>query len=134
VSQYSVGVLRDFTASHFLIGGDWGRENEPHAHPYRLEAIFAGDALDRHGYLLDIAVVKEHLDRLVARFADKMLNDLPEIAGRNPSLELFARVLAEGLARALLPALPPRTLTSLTMKLWEDAEAFATCTLPMAVE
>ena len=130
-SRFTVGVVREFIASHFLFGGDWGRENQPHAHHYRLETIFAGDELDRHGYLLDIAVVKEHLDALVARYRDKSLNDLPELAGRNPGLEPFARVLAEGLARTLVPALPPRTLTSLTVKLWENEEAYATYTLPV---
>jgi 6-pyruvoyltetrahydropterin/6-carboxytetrahydropterin synthase len=129
MSQYTVGVIRDFIASHFLIGGDWGRENEPHAHHYRMEAIFAGDTLDRHAYLLDIAVVKEHLDRLVERYRDRSLNALAEVEGRNPSLELFARLLAEGLARTLVPALPPRCLASLTVKLWENDEAFATCTM-----
>jgi 6-pyruvoyltetrahydropterin/6-carboxytetrahydropterin synthase len=56
--SYSVGVIRDFVAQHFLIGGDWGRENDKHSHHYKLEAIFEGDKLDRHGYLLDIAEVK----------------------------------------------------------------------------
>jgi 6-pyruvoyltetrahydropterin/6-carboxytetrahydropterin synthase len=131
-SRYSVGVIRDFIASHFLVGGDWGAENHPHTHHYRLEAIFAGDELDRHGYLLDIAVVKQHLDALVARFRDQRLNEMPELEGRNPGLEPFARVLAEGLARTLVPALPPGTLASLTIKLWENEEAFATHTLPFA--
>jgi 6-pyruvoyltetrahydropterin/6-carboxytetrahydropterin synthase len=126
MSRYTVGVIRDFIASHFLFGGDWGRENQPHAHHYRMEAIFAGDALDRHGYLLDIAVVKDHLDALVARFRDKMLNEVPELAGQNPGLEPFARVLAEGLARTLVPELGAKTLTALTVKLWENDEAFAT--------
>jgi 6-pyruvoyltetrahydropterin/6-carboxytetrahydropterin synthase len=123
-----VGVIREFIASHFLFGGDWGRENQPHAHHYRLETIFAGAELDRHGYLLDIALAKEHLDALVARYRDKSLNELPELAGRNPGLEPFARVLAEELARTLVPALPPRVLTSLTVKLWENDEAYATYT------
>jgi 6-pyruvoyltetrahydropterin/6-carboxytetrahydropterin synthase len=128
MSRFTVGVIREFIASHFLFGGDWGRENQPHAHHYRLETIFAGDELDGHGYLLDIAVVKEHLDAVVARYRDKSLNDLPELAGRNPGLEPFARVLAEELARTLVPALPPRALTSLTVKLWENEEAYATYT------
>jgi 6-pyruvoyltetrahydropterin/6-carboxytetrahydropterin synthase len=131
MSRYTVGVIRDFSASHFLFGGDWGRENEPHAHHYKLEAIFAGDALDRHGYLLDIAVVKEHLDAVVARYRERMLNDMPELDGGNPSLESFARVLVERLARTLVPALPPRALASVTVKLWENDEAFATYTLPV---
>jgi 6-pyruvoyltetrahydropterin/6-carboxytetrahydropterin synthase len=132
MSQYSVGVLRDFIASHFLVGGDWGRENQPHAHQYRLEVVFTGDALDRHGYLLDIAVVKDHLDRVVGRFENRMLNDLPELEGRNPGLEPFARLLGEALARGLVPALPPGTLTALTVKLWENEAAYATYTIPYA--
>jgi 6-pyruvoyltetrahydropterin/6-carboxytetrahydropterin synthase len=132
MSRYNVGVLRDFIASHFLIGGDWGRENQPHAHQYRLEVVLTGDALDRHGYLLDIAVVKEHLDRVVSRFENRMLNDLPELEGRNPGLEPFARALGEALARGLVPALPLGTLTGLTVKLWENEAAYATYTIPYA--
>jgi 6-pyruvoyltetrahydropterin/6-carboxytetrahydropterin synthase len=29
--MYTVSVKRDFIASHFLVGGDWGNENECHA-------------------------------------------------------------------------------------------------------
>jgi 6-pyruvoyltetrahydropterin/6-carboxytetrahydropterin synthase len=132
MSRYTVGVLRDFIASHFLIGGDWGRENRPHAHHYRLEVIFAGEALDRHGYLLDISVAKQHLESVVARFENKVLNDLPELEGGNPALEPFARVLGEALSRVLAPALPQGTLSELTVKLWENDEAYATYTIPYA--
>jgi 6-pyruvoyltetrahydropterin/6-carboxytetrahydropterin synthase len=123
--RYTVAVIRDFIAQHFLFGGDWGRENFLHSHHYEMEAIFAGDELDQHGYLLDIAVVSEHLDRLVDRYRDKTLNELPEFEARNPSLELFARLLTEGLARSLAP----QGLRALTVKLWENPQAFATYTL-----
>jgi 6-pyruvoyltetrahydropterin/6-carboxytetrahydropterin synthase len=122
MARYTVGVIRDFVAQHYLIGGDWGRENQFHSHHYKLEVIFAGDELDQHGYLLDIAVVNQHLEALVERYRDKTLNDLPEIAGKNPSLELFARLLAEGMARAL----PSDRLSALDVKLWENDQAFAT--------
>jgi 6-pyruvoyltetrahydropterin/6-carboxytetrahydropterin synthase len=125
---YTVGVLRDFVAQHFLIGGDWGRENQRHSHHYKLEAIFEGPELDRHGYLLDIAEVKRHLDELVERVRDKTLNDLPELAGQNPGLEPFARSLAEGLASRL----DTRGLAALTVRLWEDGEAYASCRLTIA--
>ena len=125
MARYTVGVIRDFVAQHFLIGGDWGRENEHHSHHYKLEVIFAGDELDQHGYLLDIAVVKQHLEALVERFRDKTLNNLPEFAGKNPGLEPFARILAEGMSSAL----PTQRLSALEVKLWENDEAFATHTI-----
>ena len=123
--RYTVAVIRDFVAQHFLIGGDWGRENQLHSHHYKLEVMFAGDELDQHLYLLDIAVVEQHLGQLVERYRDKTLNSLPEFEGKNPSLELFARIAAEGLSRAL----QPQNLTSLTAKLWEHEQAFATYTI-----
>lgn len=121
--SYTVGILRQFTAQHFLIGGDWGRENAWHSHHYRVEASFEGEALDRHGYLLDIAEVVPRLDAVVERYRDKTLNELPELAGENPSLERFAAVFADRLAEGLGPL--ARTLTALTIKLWESDDAFA---------
>jgi 6-pyruvoyltetrahydropterin/6-carboxytetrahydropterin synthase len=129
MARYTVCVIRDFVAQHFLIGGDWGRENQLHSHHYKLEAIFAGDELDQHQYLLDIADVTQQLEALVDRYRDKTLNPLPEFEGRNPSLELFARLLAEGLSRGLAPTGAPPGCQSLTVKLWEHEQAFATCTL-----
>ena len=35
--MYTLAVQRDFVAQHFLIGGDWGAENDWHSHHYRLE-------------------------------------------------------------------------------------------------
>jgi 6-pyruvoyltetrahydropterin/6-carboxytetrahydropterin synthase len=132
MSRYTVAVIRDFVAQHFLFGGDWGRENQLHSHHYKVEAIFAGDQLDQHAYLLDIAIVTQHLDRLVERYRDQTLNPLPEFEARNPSLELFARLFAEGLSRGLTPegmTAPVPGCRSLTIKMWEHEQAWATYTL-----
>ena len=120
---YTVGLLRAFLAEHRLVGGDWGKENERHAHPYRLEVVFEGDRLDRHGYLLDISVVEPRLDALCDRYRGKMLNDLPEFEGKNPGIEVFANILADRLTGDL----PPSAVRSVTVKVWESDTAYATC-------
>ena len=121
--RYTVGLLRAFVAEHRLIGGDWGKENERHSHPYRLEVVFEGDTLDRHGYLIDISVVEPRLDALCDRYRGRMLNDLPEFEGKNPGLERFATILAERLTAELAAG----TVRFVTVKLWESDTAFATC-------
>jgi 6-pyruvoyltetrahydropterin/6-carboxytetrahydropterin synthase len=120
---YTVGLLRAFVAEHRLVGGDWGKENERHSHPYRVEVVFEGDALDEHGYLIDISVVEPRLDALCDRYRGKMLNDLPEFAGKNTGIERFASILAERLVDDLAPGL----VQAVTVKVWESDTAFATC-------
>lgn len=119
--MYTVAVKRDFVAQHFLIGGDWGAENEWHSHHYAVEVQLHGEALDRHGYLVDIVDIETHLNVLVAHYRDKTLNDLPEFAGLNPSIEHFARIFCTQLAERI----QAETLTAVTVKLWENEIAWA---------
>ena len=119
--MYQLGLGRDFEARHYLVGGDWGPENDPHAHSYRVEVRLATDELDRHGYIVDLEELEALLDQVVARYRGRLLNDLPEFAGHNPSIEHFSRCifdhLVEGLGRERFAALEVR--------LWESAEAWA---------
>jgi 6-pyruvoyltetrahydropterin/6-carboxytetrahydropterin synthase len=119
--MYTVAVKRDFVAQHFLIGGDWGAENQKHSHHYVLEVQLQGDHLDPHGYLVDIVDIETQLNALAAYYRDKTLNDLPEFAGLNPSIEHFSRILCQTLAGRIRA----ETLTSLTVKLWENEIAWA---------
>ncbi len=119
--MYTLTVIRDFIANHYLIGGDWGAENQPHAHHYRLEVMLRGETLDQHGYLVDIVAVEAALDELIARYRDALLNDLPEFAGLNPSLEHFARILCQALSERIQAP----NLNGLAVKLWEHETAWA---------
>ena len=119
--MYVLSVRRDFRAEHFLIGGDWGAENQPHTHPYRLEVELQGEALGAHGYLLDIVDLEAHLEAILARYADQRLNDLPEFAGLNPSLEHFARIVFEALASGTSAP----NLQRIRVRLWENDVAWA---------
>jgi 6-pyruvoyl-tetrahydropterin synthase len=60
--SYAVAVRREFTARHFLIGGEWGAENDLHEHHYAVEFRLKGRQLDRHGYLIDIDAVTAALE------------------------------------------------------------------------
>ena len=119
--MYTIAVRRNFIARHALVGGDWGPENEPHAHHYVVEARLYGKKLDRHGYLLDICEVETRLDQLVEYYRNKTLNSLPEFKDLNPSIEHFARILC----RALREAINGDVLTALSIKIWENEVAWA---------
>ena len=119
--MYTVAVTRDFIANHFLIGGDWGAENFPHAHRYVAEISIAGAELDKHGYLVDIVAIENALSTTVNYFRDSMLNDKPEFAGLNPSIEHFSRILNEKL---MLLIKPPGSGV-FTVKLWENESCWS---------
>lgn len=119
--MYCVAIERKFMAHHYLIGGDWGAENQPHIHQYRIEARVSGDKLDRHGYLLDIVELSSRLDKVIARYRAQLLNNLPPFLGLNPSIEHFARIIAQDL---LKEGIWPHRGT-IRIKLWENEEAWA---------
>ena len=119
--MYTVAVKRDFVAQHFLIGGDWGAENEWHSHHYVVELQLQGATLDKHGYLVDIVDIEHNLEALVARYKDKTLNDLPEFAGLNPSIEHFSRIFCDAMAERIHAP----NLSAMTIKIWENDIAWA---------
>jgi 6-pyruvoyltetrahydropterin/6-carboxytetrahydropterin synthase len=122
--MYSIAVRRNFIANHFLTGGDWGPENELHAHHYVVEIQLDGRELDAHGYLVDICEIEAALDALVEKYRDKTLNRLAEFNELNPSIEHFARIIWQALSKQL----PSSNLTSMTVKIWENDIAWAAYT------
>lgn len=119
--MYTLAVRREFIARHFLIGGDWGPENFPNSHHYILELQLEGAELDHHGYLVDIVDMEKHLDDVVNYYKEQMLNDKPEFAGLNPSIEHFSRILATTLNEKI----KARNISALKVVLWEHANAWA---------
>ena len=119
--MYTVAVSREFTAGHYLIGGDWGAENDPHDHFYKVEVRLSGPVLDRHGYLADIDDISRVLAARVNYFQNRLLNRLPEFEALNPSIEHFARILCESIAAEMNPA----SLTCLAVRIWENEAAWA---------
>jgi len=119
--MFTVAVSRDFVAQHVLTAGSGGPEHVWHSHSYRIEVSLEGGALDESGYLVDITEIESRLDVLVSRYRDRTLNELPELAGLNPSLEHVARAACVALAAEL----DAPNLRALTVKLWESPSAWA---------
>ncbi len=123
--MYTLGLRRIFLAYHYLIGGDWGRENFPNAHLYTLEVRLHGSQLDQHGYLVDLVQVEQAVDEVLTRYRERLLNTLPEFQGLNPSLERFALLLG----RQLWDRFRELGVQRLTVRLWENPDAWAEVTL-----
>jgi 6-pyruvoyltetrahydropterin/6-carboxytetrahydropterin synthase len=118
--MYTLGLKRDFIARHFLIGGDWGSENFPNSHHYVLELQLQGEELDQHGYLADIVDVEKYLNEVVDYYKEQMLNDKPEFAGLNPSIEHFARILCTTLNEKI----KAKNISAIKVVLWENESAW----------
>jgi 6-pyruvoyltetrahydropterin/6-carboxytetrahydropterin synthase len=123
--MYTLGVKREFIARHFLIGGDWGPENFPNSHHYVLELQLGGTELDQHGYLVDIVDVEKHLDEVVNYYKEQMLNDKPEFAGLNPSIEHFSRILCTTLNERI----QAKNISIVKVVLWENESAWTSYTV-----
>ncbi|CAG0936161.1 6-pyruvoyltetrahydropterin/6-carboxytetrahydropterin synthase [Thermoflexales bacterium] len=119
--MYTTAVKRDFVAQHYLIGGDWGAENEPHSHHYQVEVQLMGETLDAHGYLVDIVEITGALDELVGQLRDQTLNALPQFAGRNPSIEHLARLFCQSFTQRLQAA----NLSRVRVQIWENDIAWS---------
>ena len=119
--MYTVAVKRDFVAQHFLIGGDWGAENFWHSHHYQVEVQLEGNELDQHGYMVDIVDVEQNIEAIVDHYRDKTLNELPEFADNNPSIELFARLICQTFAERISAT----NIAEMQVRIWENDIAWA---------
>ncbi len=119
--MYSVAIQREFVARHFLFGGNWGPENFAHAHQYRIEVEVSGPGLDTHGYLIDIVDLETRLEKILTFYQDRLLNDLSQFDGLNPSIEHLARIISTDIRQEG----PLPHLAALTVKIWENNQAWA---------
>lgn len=125
--MYQLMVTRDFVAQHFLTVPGCGPENEWHSHHFAVEVLLEGSELNENGYLADIVDVKSGMDTIVDRYEDSTLNEDPAFEGLNPSIEHFSRIFAH----LLRDEIDLSSLDALTVKIWEDDEAWASYQLDL---
>lgn len=119
--MYTLRVCRDFVAQHYLTVPDCGPENEWHSHHFELEVVLEGERLNEHGYLIDIVELENALEKIVGRYRDSTLNELPEFNDLNPSIEHFSRIVHS----SLQDSISVDSLETMTVRIWEDDDAWA---------
>lgn len=124
--MYQLCIKKQFVAQHFLTVPNCGPENIKHSHVFALEVLLEAGSLDEYGYLVDIDLVKAAMAKVLNRFTDHLLNDDPAFEGLNPSIEHFSRIVTHLIKNDL----ERTSLKRLTVKIWEDDEAWASFTLP----
>ena len=88
--MFEVAYETTFCATHRLT--DAGRPIEPvHGHDWRVEAVAAGETLDRIGVVVDFERLKHALAEVASRFHYQDVNEHPAFAAQSPSAEAVAR-------------------------------------------
>jgi len=119
--MYTVAVQRELIARHALVGRDFGPEGRPHSHRYLVEVRLTADQLDRFGFLVDIDELTTRMGEVLDGFRDRLLNELPEFAGLNPSIEHLSRILC----RAFRERLRMAPAVKMTVTIRESDSAWA---------
>ena len=118
--MYKVGMQKKFIAAHHLLGEACPEEKVKHSHHYCLDLEFSGYSLDSQGYLVNIDHLNVMMSEVIAKYRDAYLNELEEFAGLNPSVEHFARILADQFS-----AHHEANIIHIKVTLWEDDIAWA---------
>jgi 6-pyruvoyltetrahydropterin/6-carboxytetrahydropterin synthase len=118
--MYEIYVASQFEAAHRLVG-DFGPATRMHGHTYRLEVLVRGESLSDDGTLYDIGVLRTAVEDLAASLHYRDLNGVPDLRGVNTTAEAVADYCWEKLA----PPLRDRGLDSLTVRVWESPQVYA---------
>jgi 6-pyruvoyltetrahydropterin/6-carboxytetrahydropterin synthase len=118
--MYEIGIVAHFEAAHRL-QGDFGPATRLHGHTYRLDVAVRGARLQADGTLLDLIVLQNAVNAVVAELHYRTLDDVPGLAGRNTTAEVVAEYCWERIA----PGLRQHDLQSLLVRVWENNAAYA---------
>ena len=118
--MYETGISMRMISRHRLPDASPG-EREEHAHDYLVEVIAQGDGVDDLGYLVDIGALKEATSSVLDLYRGRCMNDMADFSTSGPSLENLARVIWLRLSTTL----DAPQVDRLTIKIWEDDEAWA---------
>ncbi|MFC5267088.1 6-pyruvoyl tetrahydropterin synthase family protein [Kribbella qitaiheensis] len=96
--MFSVTVRDHMMIAHSLRGEVFGPAQRLHGATYVVDATFAREELDSDDIVVDIGLAAEELHSALADLNYRNLDEVPELAGRNTTTEVLARLIADRLA------------------------------------
>jgi 6-pyruvoyltetrahydropterin/6-carboxytetrahydropterin synthase len=96
--MYRVGVRDHVMIAHSFRGELFGPAQRLHGATYVVDAEFAGEQLAKEGVLLDIGRAAAALQRVLAEFAYRNLDELQALADHNTTTEFVAKLIFDRLA------------------------------------
>jgi len=117
--MYEITVEEGFRAGHQVRMYD-GRLEDRHEHDWRVEVTLAAEQLDPIGVVYDFLTLRPMLKEAIAPLGVPRLNDVPALAGQNPTAEHVARYVFGEMAARLGP-----DAGLVSVRVWEAAGASA---------
>lgn len=96
--MFSVTVRDHVMIAHSLRGEVFGPAQRLHGATYIVDATFSRVELDSDDIVVDIGAATEGLRGVLADINYRNLDEVPELAGRNTTTEILARLIADRLA------------------------------------
>ena len=96
--MFSVTVRDHVMIAHSLRGEVFGPAQRLHGATYVVDATFSRVELDSDDIVVDIGRATEELRGVLADLNYRNLDEVPELAGRNTTTEVLARLIADRLA------------------------------------
>ena len=133
--MFSVTVSDSMMIAHSLDGAVFGPAQRLHGATYVVEVTMRRRSLDRDGIVADIGRASALLNEILAPFAYRNLDELPQFAGRNTTTEVLAetvhRAYAAGIREGRLSGDTAAAIESLQVRLREKPDAWATYDAPV---
>ena len=96
--MYAVEVREHIMIAHSFRGELFGPAQAVHGATFVVDVAFFREDLTQDGVIVDIGRAGEALKRALAPLNYRNLDEVPELAGRNTTTEVLARLIADRLA------------------------------------
>ena len=96
--MFSVTVRDHVMIAHSLRGEVFGPAQRLHGATFVVDATFSREELDSDDIVVDIGRAAGELHGVLADLNYRNLDEVPELAGRNTTTEVLARLIADRLA------------------------------------